>query len=506
MATLYVCTYSFGDEVELQILDEDGEEVVYISDLSDWAIEYYTLCLDSTQCYTVNMINNQGPNGWYGGYFWVNFDGVQFINSSLPEGMAMLGTMFSLNGVCGPIINYGCMDPIASNFDPTATASDGSCIYPIYGCTDPEALNYDPAAEYNNGCFYAEDCFMNLVEFQLDGSAWISEASYVMYSQEGIYATSAGSGANYACLPDGCYNIALYDSFGDGWDTGELSIYVNGELAEIFTMFGGDYFQVSFGINSECSLNSPGCTDPNAINFNPIATIDDGSCILFEDCEDNLVQLNIYTQQWGSEISWMLVDEDFVPVMSGADYTSWSQNSHFGCLSSGCYELILLDSWGDGWNGGHYELYFNGGFYSGTLEIGADESETISINGMCNDLYGCTDINALNFDSTATIDDGSCWYNDNEGGNSGSTNGFGLTVYPNPFGNDVNVQIEGLESNIETRIQIISMDGRVVFSEKINTTESDFRYTLSTENLASGYYVMQVQNNGKSLNQSVIKQ
>ena len=34
----------------------------------------------------------------------------------------------------------GCMDPFASNYDPTATIDDGSCLYP--GCTDPMAINY----------------------------------------------------------------------------------------------------------------------------------------------------------------------------------------------------------------------------------------------------------------------------------------------------------------------------------------------------------------------------
>ncbi len=505
-AMLYVCTFSNGSQVELQILDEEGNEVIYVDNLSSGAIEYYNLCLDSTQCYTVNMINNQGPFGWYGGYFWINFNNVQIINNELPQGMDMLGTVFSLNGVCGPVISYGCTDSSANNYDPSATINDGSCIYPVWGCMDPLAMNYDPQAEYNFGCFYAQDCFTNLVEFHLEGSPWISEASYVIYSDEGIFMTSAGSGANYLCMPDGCYQISLYDAFGDGWDTGDLNIYVNGELAETFTLFSGNYSQVFFGINSSCVPTVAGCTDPSALNYNQVATIDDGSCVYYEDCGENFVQVIINTQEWGNEISWMLVDEDFQPVMEGDNYSSWSSYSYFGCLADGCYEMILLDSWGDGWNGGGYEFYYLSDFYFGTLEIGADESETISINGMCSDLYGCTDINALNYDASATIDDGSCWYNDNDGGNGGGTNGFGMTVYPNPFGDEVNIQIEGLDSSIETRIQLISMDGRVVLSEKINTPGSDYRFTLSTENLASGYYVMQIQNNGKSLNQSVIKQ
>ena len=36
---------------------------------------------------------------------------------------------------------YGCIDPNACNFNPSATIDDGTCLT-IYGCTDPNAFNY----------------------------------------------------------------------------------------------------------------------------------------------------------------------------------------------------------------------------------------------------------------------------------------------------------------------------------------------------------------------------
>ena len=38
----------------------------------------------------------------------------------------------------------GCTDPLAINYNATATVDDGTCTYE--GCTDPEAFSYDPAA------------------------------------------------------------------------------------------------------------------------------------------------------------------------------------------------------------------------------------------------------------------------------------------------------------------------------------------------------------------------
>ncbi len=50
---------------------------------------------------------------------------------------------------------YGCMDPGANNYNPSATVDDGSCSYTIYGCMDPGALNYNPSATSDDGsCTY----------------------------------------------------------------------------------------------------------------------------------------------------------------------------------------------------------------------------------------------------------------------------------------------------------------------------------------------------------------
>ena len=46
---------------------------------------------------------------------------------------------------------YGCIDPLALNFDQSATVDDGSCIYCNYGCTDSTAINYDSLATCDDG-------------------------------------------------------------------------------------------------------------------------------------------------------------------------------------------------------------------------------------------------------------------------------------------------------------------------------------------------------------------
>ena len=53
---------------------------------------------------------------------------------------------------------FGCTDPTAFNFDPTATVDNGSCEPFIFGCTNPDADNYDSEANTENGSCIVSGC------------------------------------------------------------------------------------------------------------------------------------------------------------------------------------------------------------------------------------------------------------------------------------------------------------------------------------------------------------
>jgi hypothetical protein len=511
LASLYICTFSNGGEVEFQILDDQGNEVTYVSGFNNGAIYNAQICLQPGTCYTVNMINNAGPYGWYNGYYWINVNGWQVSNSSLPSGSAFSSTIFSIDGTCGPVVVLGCTDPNALNYNAEATQDNGTCQYPVWGCTNTAAINYNEFATSDDGtCVIAENCTENLVVFTLGGSTWNEEMSFNLIDESGlVVAYGVGASISYACLSDGCYTLQMMDSFGDGWDTGSLEISVNGVPGFYYTFSTGTLSQTSFGINTEGCGPAPiyGCTDPNAINYNPQANANDGSCYYEESCDGTLVNIYIETQTWGSEVNWSLVSEDGAIVASGSGYNSWGSYYTTVCLPIGCYQFVMNDTWGDGWNGAYYIMYGENTYSEGSLLYGSSAADFVGVGTACGDVAGCTDAAAMNYNPAATYDDGSCMYNDNNPFN-GEMPGIleiGLSVFPNPTNGGMVVDVTDLNATENIKIVITSLDGKVVKNIEMANQEASRRFNLDVTELANGYYVMSLQNGSNRVVNSFIK-
>lgn len=207
---------------------------------------------------------------------------------------------------------YGCTDPTAVNYDPNATCDDGSCYFPVLGCTDPTATNYNPAATQDDGSCQWEGCLdqtaMNpfhdcnnnynpninvnsipCCNYCVDptvSSPVITPASVTT----GCVGNSDGAMSLSAISNNGCpgYDLEVKDPSGavvftatninNGVSQSTGNILSPGSYTYLVTdncttceIIG--VFSVGTTGNASC-----GCTDPNAVNFNPLATIDDGSC------------------------------------------------------------------------------------------------------------------------------------------------------------------------------------------------------------------------------------
>ena len=114
-----------------------------------------------------------------------------------------------------------------------------------------------------------------------------AETTWTITDSEGVTVWSGGpyaaTGTTYSettCLPYACYTLTVNDSYGDGicCAFGQGSF----ELTSGTTVLAsGGEFGSTTSANFCLEVPSvPGCTDPTAINYNPQATADDGSCIV----------------------------------------------------------------------------------------------------------------------------------------------------------------------------------------------------------------------------------
>ena len=272
-----------------------------------------------------------------------------------------VGTMVD-DGSCIAVIN-GCMDVDANNYNSSANEDDGSCTYDVLGCTfDSSVANYNPLATLDDG-----KC------------VW------------------------YGCLDPDADNYDEFHPDSNGYQPLDSS-------------YGKQH---QFSICTFTFVN--GCTDSVAVNYDPNADIDDGSCIY---C--NWYPLN--SQPDGSHIYTAAITDQSQPgVNDGVITVTIASTTPYTIVS-----VTLLDSTGTGIvtnalaTGATASSFQNlaPGFYyiqvtSSTFTTGNGSTSCVwngydeggQGHGVSNapiEISGCTDPNAENYDSTATQDDGSC--------------------------------------------------------------------------------------------------
>ena len=111
---------------------------------------------------------------------------------------------------------------------------------------------------------------------------------------------------------------------------------------------------------------------------------------------------------WASEISWVVLTLDG-EIAAGpfGSYEDASTYNHDLCLVPGCYQMLMLDSYGDGWQGASLSVFDDLGNLIDSFSMESALAESVvnfGIEGRC----GCTDPNAAGYDSDAIWEDGSC--------------------------------------------------------------------------------------------------
>ena len=243
------------------------------------------------------------------------------------------------DGICDGEEIEGCTNALALNYDPEATDDDGSCW--IEGCKEAEACNFDPEANLDDGsCIFPGDlCVMP------------SECNSEGYYDE-----------NCTCMFDG-----PGDTDGDGvCDDAEVPGCTNDSAV--------NYDPEATDDDGSCSIE--GCKEAEACNFDPEANLDDGSCTFPGDFCMEATACN----------SEGFIDADCNCVFEGPGDANGDGVCDYACPTyafTGCMDEAALNY---------------------------NSLATLPATCMYAEVNGCMDASACNYNSEATFDGGGCMY------------------------------------------------------------------------------------------------
>tara|TARA_Y100000593_G_scaffold89196_1_gene172856 strand:- start:8165 stop:12937 length:4773 start_codon:yes stop_codon:yes gene_type:complete len=305
---------------------------------------------------------------------------------------------------------WGCTDELACNYDPYATADDGSCleedcagecggsaVEDCAGVCGGDAV--EDCAGVCGGDAYFDECGncvggntglppQTPVEIECGAETWADEISWELWKQGTSQWEPTGieGGAPFTethCLDDGCYQLRAFDAYGDGWNPGywKMTNTADGNTLVNVSLSTGTEGVYQFGINT---IESECVEGWLPVVIDKAVTVDKNST-------GNLIPLNINDQdssEWTGNIvsgpsngsgSWDS-QVDSPPVLN------YIPNPDYVGLDT--IDVVATDE-------------------SGHLSPG---SGTITIDVIETEQWGCTDENACNYDPSATDDDGSCDY------------------------------------------------------------------------------------------------
>lgn len=334
---------------------------------------------------------------------------------------------FSFNAI------EGCPDPDACNYNPAANCwGVDYCDYDCYGCTDSDAANFDPSASIDDGSCCND---VIIIEAATGFSYYITSQDYTFTN---IATTQNGQAS--ICVPNGCLLIYLNDLNGNPIDytittsNGEMIAEVDASSLQFGPYsFDNDAIEgcadvLACNYNPEanclsyssCDYSCQGCTNSDALNYNPDATVENGSC-----CFDNY-----YTIQLSGEAYWTAVANNEFSFFGQGQYP---QQNGF-CLDSDCFSLYIYSLTNEpleyvvfDQNGNVLVSGVHNNYDAIIINTSAEEIIGCTDPSACNynpnvtcgnwflcdySCYGCTDTNAQNFNADATIDNGSCCYSD----------------------------------------------------------------------------------------------
>ena len=339
-------------------------------------------------------------------------------------------------------LTYGCDDSTACNYDETANCNDNSCTYPesgydcngncltdtdgdgicdeleIAGCIDETACNFDTifTDEDNDTCVYPPEYYNcdGVCINDVNGNGICDELD-----NPGCTDSSACNFDSDASADDGSctYPITWYwDTDGDGLGDDYFSMSSCEQPGPEFVDNIDD--PCEFDIENDAdgdgvceSDEISGCDDITACNYNNIATENDGSCIY--PIEDYLDCSGFCVNDSDGDL---ICDELEIAGCQNPDACNYNFNATDD--DGSCYFISVWYADVDGDGLGDANDSANAcdqpdGYVADNSDLCPFDIENDSDgDGICesNEIFGCTDATACNYNENATEENNSCTY------------------------------------------------------------------------------------------------
>jgi hypothetical protein len=350
------------------------------------------------------------------------YNTVAMLNGSMPAGATPI-----MMHHCGPNatcvhLGHGLHDCRCADGYSDYTGSGTQCRVSIVGCTDESAMNYQANASLSDPA----TCKYHLDEFNCPVVGWMTGHNIMLEGGIDVMTGILTPGeCARACIDHEHLSCMSFDYGGDDDSLSGFNCYLNDanlqtpgafisgsdqnykyyELAAVAGCRYGCLDEMAANYDSMATLESgrcirkePGCTDVTSLNYNSSVTFDDGSCIpLHYGCTDPFsLNFNASATVNSGECVYRIIG---CTDVTSPNYEPLATEDDGSCIVDGCG--------GAGANCHANATCVRVGFIRSCV---CDDAQGFFGNGTrCVERHlGCTDRTALNYDSAATVQNGTC--------------------------------------------------------------------------------------------------